>query len=178
MTAEILSQADIFSPVTWERIFWFARLVFILLDIALVCLIVYAVKRSLDFYPPFVSYGRIPFLKGKKIEASKISFAKEWEELEARAAETGDNDWAILVIDADKLVDEALRRLGFSGNSMLERVQDLARKNPKLKTLERFWKAHKARNHIAHTSGYQVTKHEAKGYLAAYESLLIELDCL
>lgn len=175
---EIFATASLITPASGKLVFSIARIVFIVLDIILVFLVIYAFRRAKAFYPPFVPYARIPFLKGKGMPEAKVTLIEEWSALEAKTASLSEGELPLAIIEADKLCDEALKRLGFSGGSMLERIQDLARKTQKMKTLERFWRAHKARNHIAHTSGFTLSKREAMGHMAAYKAFLIELDCL
>lgn len=175
---EILTSANLFSIASGPLIFSTARVIFIILDVVLIFLVVYAFKHAKDFYPQFIPYKRIPFLKGKGMPEAKVSLIEEWATLETKIAGFLEGELPLAIIEADKLCDEALKRIGFSGGSMLERIQDLTRKMPRMKTLERFWRAHKARNHIAHTSGYVLSKREAMGHLAAYKAFLIELDCL
>lgn len=171
---------DFFAGSTWITIFRFIRIIFIVLDIALVFLIIYVLKKALLYYPPFVSHKKIPALKGGALEEipEVPLLNEEWENLEAKASVCPDDGWAILVIEADKLADEGMKRLGIPGLTMLERLQSLARSRENMKTLESFWKAHKVRNQIAHTHGYILSPSEAKTYLDSYKGFLEELGLL
>lgn len=168
-----------FSTIDWKLVFNITKIIFLILDIGLVVAIIYSAKRAREFYPSFVKYNKIPFLKKNiTLKNDSVSLVSEWNLIEQQMNTVSEEGWAILIIEADKLVDEALKRFGFEGDTMLKRIQSLARLNKKMKTLEAFWRAHKIRNHIAHTSGYIISRNDAETYLASYKSFLKELGCL
>ncbi len=169
---------DFFSFSFLRKSFGFFRWVFIITDAFLVLSAVYVLRKALEFYPPFVSHKRIPYLKGA-VPAGKVgvSMKFEWNGFLARARAATPDSFPLLVIEADKITDEALKRLGFQGETMLERIQTLARAR-KMGSLEGFWRAHKVRNEIAHTPNFSMPHRDVERHLLAYQRFLKELGCL
>lgn len=171
---------DFTSFVFWQKVFNFMRWVFIFIDIGLFVGIIYILKRSLEYCPPFVSHKHVPYLKGiaiPKPSANAVFMKSEWNAFLARASAAQDESLPLLIIEADKLVDEALKKLGFPGETMLERIQALARTR-KMHTLEGFWRAHKVRNEIVHAPNYSVSRQDVEHYLQIYQRFLKELGCI
>lgn len=58
------------------------------------------------------------------------------------------NDWKLAIIEADIILDEALKELGYAGASLGDRLKGLSTRQ--LPSLDVAWEAHKLRNQIAH----------------------------
>jgi hypothetical protein len=93
-------------------------------------------------------------------------------------AETDDpNSWRLAILEADVLLDEILRKRGYQGESIGERLKAIDQSE--LQTLEQAWEAHKVRNSIAHEgSQYQITKREAQRVIDLYRQVFEELEFL
>lgn len=174
------SSIDFFSIALWQKLYGFAKWIFIILDVFFICSVVYLWRKGLEYYPPFVPYQRIPYLKGiakPKRGASEVSMKAEWDEFVSRARSASDETLPLVILEADKFTDNALQKLGFPGNTMLERIQALAR-DRKMKTLEAFWRAHKTRNEIAHAPNFILSRSEADRHLVSYQKFLKELGVI
>jgi len=79
------------------------------------------------------------------------------------------------IIQADKLLDEALKCLGYYGNTMAERL--IAAK-AKLQHKDEVWKAHKLRNKIVHESMHDPSEKEMKVALQGYYKTFKDLGVL
>jgi len=82
----------------------------------------------------------------------------------------------LALIEADALLDETLKRLGYPGESLGERLEKLT--VDILPNLEEIQKIHKIRNNIIHDPTYKLNLEEAKKALVIYEKALINLDVL
>lgn len=71
-------------------------------------------------------------------------FAKKWQTIEKYKG-VGNSQMAIL--EADKLLDYALKTLAYGGETMGERLKDA---KAALRNNDAVWSAHKLRNRIAH----------------------------
>lgn len=101
---------------------------------------------------------------------------KEWKKIKERL-ETGlESEIKLAVIEADSLVDQTLKNLGYAGESFGERLDKLTLDI--LPNLEEVREIHKIRNDIIHDPTYKLSQEEAKKALAVYEKALIELDAL
>ncbi len=79
------------------------------------------------------------------------------------------------LIEADTLLDSALKSLMMPGDTLGERLRVAGYKYPNLRNV---WWAHKLRNQLAHDASFQVTQREVKRALDDFESALKVLNVL
>lgn len=79
------------------------------------------------------------------------------------------------VIDADKLLDEALKKSRFSGKTMGERMVSAQRK---LSDNDGVWFAHKLRNRLVHEPNVRLKEADAKRALSGFRQALKDLGAL
>ena len=103
-------------------------------------------------------------------------FIKEWKKIEERLDTGLESEAKLALIEADSLLDEALKRLGYPGESLGERLEKLA--VDIMPNLSQVQEVHKIRNNIIHDPTYKLNLGEAKKALAIYEKALINLDVL
>jgi hypothetical protein len=99
-----------------------------------------------------------------------------WEEVIRHMDSNVEAQWRFAIIEADKLVDDLLRRAGFPGDGMGERLMNI--KSGELQTIDDLWEAHKLRNRIAHDINYFLRYTEAKRAIGQFEATLRELNAL
>lgn len=112
----------------------------------------------------------------KQIKPKRLNqdyFQKQWEELltQVRTPE-GMN---LAVINADKLLDEALKKLGYKGKTMGERLVSAQRQ---FSDNDLVWFAHKLRNKLVHESGIKLRRHDAQQALKGFRQGLRDLGAL
>jgi hypothetical protein len=100
-------------------------------------------------------------------------FDKRWSELLSRVKSP--EGMTLAVIDADKLLDEALKRKGYKGKTMGERLVAAQRD---LSNNDGVWYAHKLRNRLVHEPSVRLRKNEAKNALAGIKQALHDLGAL
>jgi len=100
-------------------------------------------------------------------------FQERWAELLARV-KTADG-MILAVIDADKLLDEALKKKRFKGKTMGERLVAAQRQ---LTDNDSAWYAHKLRNRLVHEPNVRLKKREAQNALAGFRQALKDLGAL
>ncbi len=110
-------------------------------------------------------------------DESQGEFAKKrWQEIAARMESVGDAEWSLAIIEADNLVDDILKRIGFSGETMIERLQHInVAEFPAMQELK---EAHHVRNNIAHTPGYKISRQEAENVMRKYRKVLEDLEVI
>lgn len=101
-------------------------------------------------------------------------FEKRWLELLTRVR-TGYDGMILAVIDADKLLDEALKKQKYKGKTMGERLVAAQRT---LTDNDGVWYAHKLRNRLVHEPSSRLKKNEAKEALAGIRQGLKDLGAL
>lgn len=106
----------------------------------------------------------------KSYSLNTHAFKKNWQEIEVKVGEGTPHSLVLAVISADNLVDDALKQMGFVGEHMADRLQQITYDD--FNQLEDLWKAHKIRNELVHTPGFELKKREAEEMLRVYESFL------
>lgn len=97
-------------------------------------------------------------------------FQNQWMELLARVKTP--EGMMLAVIDADKLLDEALKRHHMKGKTMGERLVSAQRM---ISDNDAVWYAHKLRNRLVHEPNIRLKKNEAKNALAGFRQGLKDL---
>lgn len=100
-------------------------------------------------------------------------FENKWSELLSRVKTP--EGTVLAVIDADKLLDEALKRKGYKGKTMGERLVAAQRE---LSNNDGVWFAHKLRNRLVHENNIRLRKNDAKTALAGIKQGLHDLGAL
>jgi hypothetical protein len=100
-------------------------------------------------------------------------FKLRWQEIEKLC---GRNDtWPLAIINADTLLDEALKRRRFRGKTMGERLV-AAQRN--LKNNESVWFGHKLRNKIVHEEMSRLYRRDVNTALHGFRDALKDLGAL
>lgn len=84
------------------------------------------------------------------------------------------NDWKLAIIEADIILDEALKERGYGGVSLGERLKSISPNQ--LQSLDAAWQAHKVRNQVAHGGAdFVLTKRLAEDTIKQYRMVFAEL---
>lgn len=111
------------------------------------------------------------FELAKDPESEKL---EEWQDIVDHIESDNESQWKLALIDADKLLETALRTEGYEGESIGDRLKT-AEAHGGFSALQDAWEAHKVRNRIAHESGFELTKREARRAVELYKSALTGL---
>lgn len=102
-----------------------------------------------------------------------VYFAGRWKELQKLYKDKA--SWPQAIIEADKLLDEALKQRKFKGKTMGERLVSAQRS---LSSNDSVWFGHKLRNKLVHEE-YKVTqKTEVRDALLGYFQALKDLGAI
>jgi len=95
---------------------------------------------------------------------------ERWANIESLFRSSSPSDWRLAVIEADAMLDELILMLGYPGETMGERMQQLIPGNfPKI---NQAWEAHKFRNRIAHEGlRFQMSPQDASYIMNLYETV-------
>lgn len=112
--------------------------------------------------------------RGVRNTLNQDKYRSRWLSITQNAGSTTQS-WQFAIVSADKLLDNALRERGISGETMAERM-----KNGKsyLSNIDSIWRAHKLRNRIAHEDNVQVSKRQTDEALKVFKRALIDLGAL
>ncbi len=98
---------------------------------------------------------------------------KRWTRVLEHVESKSPNDWKIAIIEADSILDDMTKSMGYHGDTLGERLKAVEVSD--FNTLNNAWDAHKVRNQIAHEgSNFQLNERETRRVIALYESVFKE----
>ncbi len=100
-------------------------------------------------------------------------YERKWKELQGYLRDKA--TWPLAIIDADKLLDEALRTRRYKGKTTGERLVAAQRE---LKNNSEVWFAHKLRNKLVHEQDVKLRKNDVKDALLGIRAALKDLGAL
>ena len=99
-----------------------------------------------------------------------------WQTVQRHFYAGDENSLKLALLEADKILDEALRLAGFRGENLGERLKKLT--EAQLPNLNDIWEAHKLRNRLAHETDFRLNRDTAERALAIYEQTFRDLGLL
>ncbi len=113
---------------------------------------------------------------GKKGRSAidKNAYQQEWLRIESSIAQDSASQ-QFAVLQADKLLDKALKELGYKGQTMGERMVSAARA---FSHRDHIWAAHKLRNRIAHEDSVSISSKVTHQAMASFKRALRDLGAL
>lgn len=108
----------------------------------------------------------------KKID--KEQYKKDWDAIMA-SINSDNHTQQFAIIQADKLLDKALKESGYAGSTMAERMTSASRV---FSQREAVWTAHKLRNRIAHENHAKINPQWVKKALSSFKRGLKDLGAL
>lgn len=107
----------------------------------------------------------------KKLDQTK--FKTKWDAVQSMLPDN--KMWPLAVIDADKLLDEALKARRFKGKTMGERLVSAQRD---ITSNDSVWFAHKLRNKLVHDQEVKLRKSDVKDALLGIRGALKDIGAL
>lgn len=103
--------------------------------------------------------------------------ANRFSDMKSHIESENPNDWKLAIIEADIILDESLKRLGYAGTSLGERLRSVS--SEALHSIDDAWQAHKVRNEIAHGGAdFVLTNKLARETIVQYERVFEEMGLL
>jgi hypothetical protein len=106
-------------------------------------------------------------------DISKKQAQESWHKIEEHFYRGGESDLKVAILEADKLLNEALREAGITGIQLGDRLKKA--KEGQIPNLNEIWQAHKLRNQIAHEPNFKLKRDLAERALKIYETALENL---
>jgi hypothetical protein len=165
--------ADYFKNFEFARLAAFLKMVSVILTIVLGAIIVLIMIKMSDLIKEELTELKTEINPPKE---AVTPYDNRWQEIKNHVNSFKESEWKMAVIEADKLVDDALKVAGFPGESMGERLMLI--KPGQLLSIQYLWDAHKLRNLLVHDANYQITHRQAIWAVEAFERVLRELGAL
>jgi len=133
-----------------------------------------------------IIYSVVRIYEIRKQEAAKYHFAEpisseagikheRWEVVENHLNSENPAEWRLAIIEADSILDDMVKKMGYDGNSLGERLKAVEVSD--FNSVQSAWEAHKVRNQIAHEgAGFELTHREAKRIIGLYENVFKEFE--
>ncbi|MEK7582134.1 MAG: hypothetical protein AAB488_02295 [Patescibacteria group bacterium] len=142
-----------------------------ILSIFLITIIIYSLirirevrKAEKEESEEIVPYNPDPLPKHEK-----------WQVVMDHIDSTNPSEWKLAILEADNILDEMIRRMGYSGENLGERLKAIEPSD--FSSIQNAWEAHKIRNKIAHEgSEFFLSQREAKRIVGLYEQVFREFD--
>lgn len=103
-------------------------------------------------------------------------FAPKWKKIEKRLESQIEADFKLAVLEADELLNECLAKIGYSGETLEEKLEKLTEEI--ISNLKELKKARELRNSIVEDPNLKLTLEETKKFLAIYKKALQDLQAL
>lgn len=118
-------------------------------------------------------FGSGVWLKRRPKHLNKEYYQDRWQTLQGLLKDK--STWPLAVIDADKLLDDALKRMHYKGKTMGERLVSAQRE---IGDNDGVWFGHKLRNRLVHENNVKLTEKVVKEALLGIRSALKDLGAL
>jgi uncharacterized membrane protein YraQ (UPF0718 family) len=108
-----------------------------------------------------------------KTDMPKQQARTSWATAQQHFFSGNQNDLKMAIVEADNILNDALRYAGIEGTSLGERLKNIKRNQ--IPNLQEIWDAHKLRNEIAHGSNFSLKRDTAERALETYRTALENL---
>lgn len=155
--------------------------IFIVIDVGLLVGLMYVYTRALQFRPSYEAHhkGGHEGIAGTHWDPVRNKVMRErWQAIVEKFEAGTPGSARMAIIDADALVDSALKGMQVEGEHLADRLSHLESGPEPLKSMPRIWRAHRLRNALVHTSGLEAPPHETMRAMRDYESFLREIKVI
>ncbi len=167
----------------WSNVYDISKWIFTIFSFLLIGGIIWLLikistfRQSLKIGEGYKEYTKKPESNNSMNNIEDISAQQlietTWQKIISKTESELEKDFKLAIIEADALVDTILKRKGYPGENMAERLKSVSQKN--MPSLNELWEAHKTRNKISHESEFSLSKKEAARILKIYKQILQEL---
>lgn len=112
-------------------------------------------------------------LRRKPKKLNQVYYQDRWQELQKLCKDKA--TWPLAIIDADKLLDDALKRSKYKGKTMGERLVSAQRD---ISSNDNVWYGHKLRNRLVHENNVKLSERDVKEALVGIRGALKDLGAL
>jgi hypothetical protein len=117
--------------------------------------------------------GLMTYVRFRPGKVNQARFTERWRDLQRNCATR--KTWPLAIIEADNLLDDALKANKFKGKTTGERMVAAQRR---LSSNDTVWFAHKLRNRIVHEDVRKIRKQDVLEALEGFRQALRDLGAL
>lgn len=122
--------------------------------------------------------GLILFLVTRGTGSSELNverYRTEWLKIERQLVKGQESTYQMVILNADKLLDQALKQRGFKGETMGERMKSA---KDVWSNANNVWTVHKLRNQIAHEHDVKIGYDMSRRALSAFKQALKDVGAI
>ena len=149
------------------------NIILVIIALLLIAAIVYFLRKT-QWLKRFILTDAFEFINFKSYEAEPIS--KTWNKILERLENGTESEVKLAVIEADDLLNNVLIRMGYSGESLGERLKQVSEVALPNKT--QVIEAHMITGNIIHDPDYRLKLTQARGILEVYRQAFLHLNAL
>jgi len=154
-------------------IIFILKIVIFLLTFIFLSLSIYLLLKT-DWLARIFLIDFIEFLKFRPYERPRAS--KKWKKIMGRLEQGTESEAKLAIIEADDLLNEILKRMGYEGETLGEKLKKV--KKTILPNLDEVLKVHKIKSDIVYDPGFRLTLEQAKNFLEIYQRALSSLEAI
>jgi hypothetical protein len=109
------------------------------------------------------------------IQLDVNKYRLKWMAIEKQVDKNDLSGCSLAVLNADKLLDQALKEKGVKGQTMGERMKTV---KDTWSNANAVWSAHKLRNQIAHETDHRVTYDDARRAISGFKQALKDVGAI
>ena len=147
------------------------KVIFIIFSFFLISFIIFGLVKT-SWLKLISLNDATEILTHKPLGAKRME--KEWRKIMAKLDSGLESEYKLAVIETDNMMDESLKRMGYGGESLGERLEKVTAVT--LPNIEDIKKVHQLRNNIIHDPNYRLTQEEAKKTLDVFEKAFSSLE--
>lgn len=155
----------------------FIQKVFAVASIFFIIVISYSVIKLFQVFnkTKFVFPGE-DFEEGGEEEGKAYSTpqGEHWARVQKLFLSENPSDWKIAILEADIMLDDMVRRMGYAGDTLGECLKQIERSD--FTTLDLAWEAHNFRNKIAHEPDSSISRRDINRIIGFFEKVFREFS--
>ena len=164
---------DYYFLIDWQKIIFPLKIISVIFSIFLLFFIFFIlfkirknIKKGLLAITESITDPDLP----------KKELDKKWNSVMDKLEKNNESDYKLALIEADNIFDDLLKKIGYQGEDMGERLKQIT--EAQLANIDELWQAHKTRNRIAHEPGFKLTYSQAKRAIEIYQRAIRDLEVI
>ncbi len=160
-------------PLVMQQILGIVKPIFLLFSLFLILWLIFFIAKT-DWLKIRYIEDIVQFLTYKPYGMKRLT--KQWDRIFKKLNTGRETEYKLAVIEADSLLEDMLKKSGYSGRTFEEKIKNLS--PAVFKDKEQLLKAHMCRNYIISNPDFKLGAEQAKKILETYRSVLIGLGLL
>ncbi len=151
------------------------KIISLILSVLFIAIIVFLLIQIRKDIEKFLNQV-VESIAAPAIKLSKSEMDKKWQTVLDKLESAEKDSYKMAIIEADKIFDDIIKRIGYKGDDMGERLKQI--NSAQIANIDEIWQAHKLRNQLVHEPGFQINQSQAKRSIEIYQRAIKDLGAL